>query len=355
MEIDIKIKNLFNNEYIRVGSYIGCEVPIEIRHNTCGNTYLVKPHTLLRANIDVGKCPWCFRTRNTTQDQFLWKLKQVVGDEYELVGEYVNMNTHTIIKHNLCSYEFSVKPHFFISKGTRCPWCAKKGFIYSTEIVRNEIHDLTNGEYVMVGEYVNEKIPFMIKHEKCGKSWNVRRRNFIYNNTRCPYCYSMSNRSKIEEIINQELLNIKEEFLTSKDIKFEECHSGNRNYLEFDFYLPRINLLIEYDGKQHFFKRNKESPNSKFDRLYNQVKNDWKKNEWCSKYLINFVRFSYLMKPNEILASIHELIQNGELSSTTIEKNVIYFQNENSLEAINCEKYYTNIREDYFINVLHSK
>jgi very-short-patch-repair endonuclease len=60
----------------------------------------------------------------------------------------------------------------------------------------------------------------------------------------CPKCKE----SQGERIIRVFLETHKLKYVYQK--KFEDCK--NQSYLFFDFYLPKQNLLIEYDGEQHF-------------------------------------------------------------------------------------------------------
>lgn len=61
-----------------------------------------------------------------TQD-FKDKVKKKVNDEYIVIGEYINMNTKILIKHNnnSCNYQWEVKPKKFLYDNTRCPICAR--------------------------------------------------------------------------------------------------------------------------------------------------------------------------------------------------------------------------------------
>lgn len=51
--------------------------------------------------------------------------------------------------------------------------------------------------------------------------------------------------------IKQSLEELKIPFIKEKT--FPELVSDNNVPLRFDFYLPQYNLIIEYDGEQHFF------------------------------------------------------------------------------------------------------
>lgn len=73
--------------------------------------------------------------------------------------------------------------------------------------------------------------------------------NFINSKYKCGSCSLYDKSSyKCEEILS---------YLTSLGLavmceyKFSDCK--NKNVLPFDFYIPSLNLCIEYDGEQHFY------------------------------------------------------------------------------------------------------
>jgi len=67
---------------------------------------------------------------------------------------------------------------------------------------------------------------------------------------------------------------------------FDDCR--NINLLRFDFYLPKYNLIIEFDGYQHY--ENVE----KFGNTLSQIKkHDKIKNKYCKDNSINIIRIPY--------------------------------------------------------------
>lgn len=91
-----------------------------------------------------------------------------------------------------------------------------------------------------------------------------------------------------------EIINL----LQENNIKFEEqktfetCRFPKTNRKgKFDFYLPDYNILIEFDGTQHFYN-NEYSLMSK-EEFINQLERDKFKNEWCKNNNIPLVRIPY--------------------------------------------------------------
>lgn len=68
----------------------------------------------------------------------------------------------------------------------------------------------------------------------------------------------------------------------------------------FDFYLPDYNLMIEYDGEQHYMSVNFGENNTKLmeERLKIRQKNDQIKNNYCKANNINLLRIPYWERQN---------------------------------------------------------
>lgn len=83
-------------------------------------------------------------------------------------------------------------------------------------------------------------------------------------------------------------------FLSEHDIKYIQEKRFNdckyKSYLKFDFYLPELNICIEFDGKQHF------KPNEFFggDEALEETKiRDEIKNKYCENNNIKLIRIRY--------------------------------------------------------------
>jgi predicted Zn-ribbon and HTH transcriptional regulator len=333
-KFDEKLKQKFNGEYVRVGKYEGNNKKIQFKHTVCNKLSLISPHEITRKETKTP-CHFCYHTKTPTKEQFQFKLKQKVSDEYSLIGDFKNMSTSVCLKHNKCNHIWDVVPHYFLKGGVRCPRCQGK-YNFTPDEVKKEIKDLTNGEYTVLSDYKNEKIKILLRHNVCKHEWMVTRKNFVNNNTRCPICQSSFNISRMEEFLIKEFNRLKVEYV--KDLSFDKL-IGKKKKLIFDFYLPNYELLIECDGQLHFktFHKSKAS----LTKLKNQRVNDLKKNEWCLKNKVKFVRFHYKMKYSEIRKFIKGVVdKNKEKRSTTIEKNVLLFISKKSKKVCNLTEYY---------------
>lgn len=117
----------------------------------------------------------------------------------------------------------------------------------------------------------------------CGNTTIVTLSHLLYGGTiSCGKCVSSRGEIRLMELLNK--LNIP--YIPQKT--FENCRFIDTNALaKFDFYLPNNNVLIEYDGEQHF----QEVKN--WESLEKVQARDAYKNQWCKENNIPLIRIPY--------------------------------------------------------------
>lgn len=109
------------------------------------------------------------------------------------------------------------------------------------------------------------------------------------------------NKSKGEYFIENILKSLNIDFISQK--RFEDCK--NKKPLPFDFYLPKLNICIEYDGLQHYHSVEFWGGEERFkDRQIN----DQIKNQYCKDHDIQLIRIPYTQKKDEIYKTLNNLM-----------------------------------------------
>ena len=98
----------------------------------------------------------------------------------------------------------------------------------------------------------------------------------------CPICRE----SLGERTISNYLKSKSIEYIRQK--KYDDCVFINK--LPFDFFIPKFNLIIEYDGIQHFIPIKQFGGEHEFSKT--KIKDNIK-NQYCINNNINIVRISY--------------------------------------------------------------
>ena len=266
-EFQQEVRNLVGNEYTFLDNYVNKRTKLRVTHNKCGNTYDVLPSNFLRGN----RCPYCYRaSKQKTNSQFKQEIKNLVGDDYTFLDPYQGNYTKLRVKHNKCGNIYKVKPNSFL-QGRRCPKCFgndKK----ADNLFKKEVSNLVGDDYTFLDSYVNNHTKIRVKHNECGHVYYVAPTEFISHNTRCPYC----NIPKGEDLINKILISL--------DIKHEYQKTFNdlrdTQLLSYDFYIPDQNILIEYQGQQHYEPVDYFGGKDKFkiQQKHDKLKSDYAKN-----------------------------------------------------------------------------
>ena len=263
-EIDKRMYELVGNEYVRLGDYLNSKTKILIKHNICENQYEVEWSSFQQGS----RCSRCGGTEKLNNKEIDKRMFELVGNGYLRLGEYLNNKTKMLIKHNLCQNQYKVTWNNF-QGGRRCPKCFGKEKLNNQEIDK-KMYELVKDEYVRLGEYKGNHTKILIKHNLCGNTYEVKWNNF-HQGARCPKCNESKGEKTISDILNS--LSIK---YTSQK-RFPECKY--KKTLPFDFYIhnKKSKLLIEFDGEQHFESIEYFGGEDGFQltQLRDQIKNDF--------------------------------------------------------------------------------
>lgn len=121
--------------------------------------------------------------------------------------------------------------------------------------------------------------------------------------TGCPKCSEPKGEFRTRKFLEEN--NIK--FETQK--WFDDCRNPRTNYpLKFDFYLPEHNILIEYDGKQHYSYTRFENNEVAEKDLENTKFKDSVKNQYAKDKNIKLIRIPYF-KVKDISKILSEALQ----------------------------------------------
>jgi hypothetical protein len=150
-----------------------------------------------------SKCNHCnIKSRTKTTEYFIKEVYDLVGDEYTVLGEYAGNKRHILLRHNTCGTEYQVTPNSFL-RGCRCKKCTVPNYDRDTEQYIKEVYEQTKGEYEVLGEYVNYNTKIHMKHVKCGAEWEVTPKRFLGKKTRCPHCAKFTKVKSHSDFLNE--------------------------------------------------------------------------------------------------------------------------------------------------------
>lgn len=282
-EYVIQLYNINPNLKV-VGQYVNNRARI-LHHCIKHNIDFYTTPTLARK---YSTCPKCksenmAQTKTKTHQQYLKELKlqqSAIIPMEQYIGTMIKIK-HKCLIHNL---EFIVSPNQVLTYGG-CPKCVSehksKAFIKSHRQYVNDLKE-KNNQFIVLGEYKNERIKILHKCLSCGYEWDVSPLN-ILNGSGCPNCHQ---KSKGEMKIKQWLDRHKITYIYQKI--FDDCIDIKP--LPFDFYFPDYNKCIEYDGIQHFQPVDYFGGQKWFE--YTQ-RHDNIKTQYCKTHNILLLRIPY--------------------------------------------------------------
>lgn len=288
-----RIRKQHGDEIKVLGEYKNKRSKVLVQHS-CGYIWEANPEPLWNGH----SCPKCANNIHKDTMKIRDEVYGIVGSEYEVLGEYINSNTPILFRHNLCGTKFKMSPKAFLHQGQRCP---NERYIRSAESnrlplekLKEQIKNIVGLEYEITEDYQGAAKKATFIHHKCGRNFRMEPTRFVNEGIRCTHCYLDQNRSKGEEVII--------EYLKQKNLDYQEQYriSECRNIrpLPFDFAIfdrkHKLQLLIEYDGTQHFTPK---FPNG-IENLKNIQINDNIKNLYCRDNGIPLFRIKYVRSNN---------------------------------------------------------
>lgn len=203
-------------------------------------------------HIKGNGCSKCSGNVRNDREYFIQKSKEIHKEKYDYsLVEYINNCTKVII---LCPIhgEFKQQPNNHIS-GQGCKECKKMKISLSNTNDKNEIYDklkkIHKNLEIDITSYANNR---SFLNCRCKFHGNfIKSYQSLLKGGGCIKC--SGKKSKGEVIIENYLLHNNIDYIPQ--YKFNDCIY--KRELLFDFYLPKYNLCIEFNGKQHYYMSSK--------------------------------------------------------------------------------------------------
>ena len=225
--------------------------------------------------------------------------------------EYVNVSTKVCV---ICPIhgEFWIKPNDHLSK-RGCKKCFIDSLKYNKEIFVKKAKEIHGDKYdYSKVEYVSSKIKVCVICPIHGEFWLTPKSHM--QKTGCPFCK--------ESHLEKEMCNI----LNKNNIIFERQKRFDWLGLQsLDFFLPKYNIAIECQGRQHFI--DETFINNTKETLKIRQERDMRKKQLCEKHNVKLLYYSNLGidYPYEVIENENLLIlkiqeKNGDTKNISVNK-----------------------------------
>ena len=206
---------------------------------------------------------------------------------------------------------FNQRPNDHLS-GYGCLQCGQERAVKDRRMTVQQFVD--RAQTIHYGEYgysnvthiINANSKVQINCTKHGSFYQTPDKHL--GGTRCPKCSNLISRGEKRIMIHLDNLNIIYEI----EKKFDGLIGTTKNSrLRYDFFIPSMDLLIEYDGEHHFSPTNIKGRLTKSQSI-NVHKataiNDVKKNNYAKDHKLNLIRIPYT-KFNDIESIIDDYLK----------------------------------------------
>lgn len=273
---------------------------VSVTCDYCGEEYDACYGNLMnRKNTSKEACKRC-KTKKQHEGSYhnrakykFDKLKEICRENnYKLITDESEYTDSNMVVNYICN-KHGVQHGIIdnIIHGHKCIHCSyeERGLNsrHSIEYISSVIECFNGNKLLNPDDYVgSNEHNLIIKCGSCGNSYETSFSDYTNNmQIRCKSC--SKSESTGEMLIRTILEDYNIDFV--QEMKFDDCR--DIKCLPFDFYLSEYNIIIEFDGIQHFQE-------TKYMDYETTKRHDQIKNEYCKNNNIDLLRIPYWDKKN---------------------------------------------------------
>ena len=268
----------FPHNHVKVLEYTATNKSLIYQCLDCGQIYHKARANGLYENKTL--CQKCYSSRKSkARNWILDFLKRTKN--FELIEPWHGTTSVNLKLRCLqCGLTFEKEPFNLYKKeeNTICPYCGDNGAPLPKEIFLQRLTPEEQQNFKLL-EYNGVMKSAKFQHA-CGYVFNQKPCNFLKSRG-CPKCNKTMSAGEVRIA----------RYLTNNNIQYEyEKHFPEIARLSYDFYLPELNILIEYQGEQHYRPIETFGGNERFEK---QQKYDKLKQEYAKEHNITLICIPY--------------------------------------------------------------
>ncbi len=237
---------LHGDDIVYLEEYKGSHTKLWMQCEICEHVFQKSPTKLLHGKQGCPMCSkrlTCEKMTKYTHDDFVRLLYNVHGDKLTCISAYNKTTERVTLECNVCSHVYDVLFANCIHKRSGCPSCTGR-MLKTHDTFVTESRAVHDEDYEYIETYKGIDTPINIKCRNCGTTFKQSPHNHIHGRNGCRQCSSSRRTKKLKQYLNEYGIKSTSE-KTYPDLK-------DIASLRYDFYLPKYNAVIEYDGIQHF-------------------------------------------------------------------------------------------------------
>jgi len=276
--------NEVNKNIEIIGEYKTAKIKILCKCKIDRHEWEVLPINLIRGH----GCPLCASNKHTkkmtkTHNEFITEMN-IIHPDILVLGEYKKAKAKIKLQCKKDGYKWETTPGVILRDSSKgCPKCSGNIKNKSNEHFVNELYEISEN-IIVHGEYINSKTKIDCQCKVCNYKWKTVPSSLLAGHG-CPQCSSSKGELSIIKFLNQNYIRYKHQH------NFKGCKHERKLY--FDFYLPTLNVAIEYQGIQHYQVVKHFGGEQGFKQ---RSKRDKIKEDWCKLNNIKLIEIPYTVK-----------------------------------------------------------
>lgn len=242
-DIKYRVETVLKSPVKIIGEYVNMKTPI--------TTLCLKCNTPWEANVvslcQGSCCPKCKNSKpKKSHSQFVLDLEKVQPNLI-VTSEYCGDSQEITYKCKIDGYEGKTVAGRLLTKNTQCTCCSKRKMHNAQCLTQEEFEsrlNVINPNIKVLSQYTGWNEMVTLQCTLHNTIYLQRGGGALDGKCGCSKCVSSKGEKRIADILKSLGVSYKTQF------KFEGCR--DKNLLPFDFYIPSLNMCIEYQGEQHY-------------------------------------------------------------------------------------------------------
>lgn len=244
-EVYANVINYCNKENYTVQeiNYNGSSSSINLKCNVDGYVWNASYKHIKR---NTTHCKRCINREPLTEKMVIKRVMSKCEHTDVVIGEFNGSSTNLSLTCKIDGYQWESTYTKFFLCNNGCSMCANNLKLSNDFVLENTLKCIDNTITLISIDYNGHNSTIHLRCD-CGNDWSTHYYNITGSGSGCPACVTLRQSKGISNIIKiLSVYNI--EFELEK--KFEKCVDIRQ--LPFDIFLPHNNIIIEFDGIQHY-------------------------------------------------------------------------------------------------------
>ena len=222
-------------------------------------------------------------TKQMTNSAFIKSVRDKYNWRFNPIETFVHMGAPLKIECTQCMTVKHVLPYDLLNSEVFCNSCSVMGRKSESQFLR-DLEGVVGNSFKALGRYVNSSVRIPFLHVDCGRVSEVSPSRFL-GSPECIHCRKEEylGGSYGEKTVADVLDSLSIEYI--REHTFE--YLGRKRY---DFFIPSLNIAIEYDGEHHYKSIDAWGGE---EYLESVRQSDALKNDFCDYMGIDLLRIPY--------------------------------------------------------------